>query len=209
VINYDLPHTPEDYVHRIGRTGRAGAFGQAISLMTDDDERNLKDIEALVGKKFSREHLQLSAASLRSRGTGSSSDSNGFSSSRYSDRSGSPDREERPERSDRSDRSSRGGRAGASGSSSSGAYSASVRRPPAQPSDPIFSQPYVEREPAQAATATANPGGSVGSAGGAAVQANAPHSASPARAALSRSSAITRRGEEVPALLGGLRKAKA
>ncbi|MFM1827652.1 MAG: putative ATP-dependent helicase, partial [Pseudomonadota bacterium] len=41
VINYDLPHTPEDYVHRIGRTGRAGAFGQAISLMTDDDERNL------------------------------------------------------------------------------------------------------------------------------------------------------------------------
>lgn len=221
VINYDLPHTPEDYVHRIGRTGRAGAFGQAISLMTDDDERNLKDIEALVGKKFSREHLHLSVASLRSRGAGNSGDSSGFSSSRHSDRSDRSessdrlDRSERSDRSDRADRSSRGGRAGASGSSSS-AYAAAVRRPPAQPSDPIFSQPYVEREPAQAATATgnANGSGSADAGGGSTGQVNAPNSAPPtsvssARAALSRSSAITRRGEEVPALLGGLRKAKA
>jgi superfamily II DNA/RNA helicase len=59
VINYDVPHAPEDYVHRIGRTGRAGASGQAISLMTSLDERLVSDVEALVGKKFVRETLQL------------------------------------------------------------------------------------------------------------------------------------------------------
>ncbi len=50
VINFDLPHNAEDYVHRIGRTGRAGASGEAISLMTEDEARYLKDIEKLIGK---------------------------------------------------------------------------------------------------------------------------------------------------------------
>ena len=50
VINFDLPHNAEDYVHRIGRTGRAGATGEAISLMTEDEARYLKDIEKLIGK---------------------------------------------------------------------------------------------------------------------------------------------------------------
>jgi ATP-dependent RNA helicase RhlE len=50
VINFDLPHNPEDYVHRIGRTGRAGALGEAISLMTEDEARYLKDIEKLIGR---------------------------------------------------------------------------------------------------------------------------------------------------------------
>jgi ATP-dependent RNA helicase RhlE len=50
VVNFDLPHNPEDYVHRIGRTGRAGASGEAISLMTEDEARYLKDIEKLIGR---------------------------------------------------------------------------------------------------------------------------------------------------------------
>jgi ATP-dependent RNA helicase RhlE len=50
VVNFDLPHNAEDYVHRIGRTGRAGASGEAISLMTEDEARYLKDIEKLIGK---------------------------------------------------------------------------------------------------------------------------------------------------------------
>ena len=54
VINYDLPHNPEDYVHRIGRTGRAGASGEAISLMTEDEARYLKDIERLIGKSINQ-----------------------------------------------------------------------------------------------------------------------------------------------------------
>ncbi len=50
VINYDLPYNAEDYVHRIGRTGRAGALGDAISLVTDKDARLLADIEKLIKK---------------------------------------------------------------------------------------------------------------------------------------------------------------
>ncbi len=49
VVNYDLPHNAEDYVHRIGRTGRAGASGEAISLVSEAETRYLKDIEKLIG----------------------------------------------------------------------------------------------------------------------------------------------------------------
>ncbi len=48
VINYDLPHVPEDYVHRIGRTGRAGASGQAISFVSSDEKKQLRGIEKLI-----------------------------------------------------------------------------------------------------------------------------------------------------------------
>ena len=48
VINYELPHTPEDYVHRIGRTGRAGRQGRAISLVDSDETGFLVDIEKLI-----------------------------------------------------------------------------------------------------------------------------------------------------------------
>ena len=49
VVNYDLPHNAEDYVHRIGRTGRAGAQGEAISLVSESETRYLRDIEKLIG----------------------------------------------------------------------------------------------------------------------------------------------------------------
>jgi ATP-dependent RNA helicase RhlE len=52
VINFDLPYNAEDYVHRIGRTGRAGASGDAISLYSDKDERLLVDIEKMIKHKF-------------------------------------------------------------------------------------------------------------------------------------------------------------
>src|SRR5437899_696824 len=52
VINFDLPYNAEDYVHRIGRTGRAGASGDAISLFSDKDERLLVDIEKMIKYKF-------------------------------------------------------------------------------------------------------------------------------------------------------------
>jgi superfamily II DNA/RNA helicase len=57
VINYDLPHSPEDYVHRIGRTGRAGASGDAISLMSKEEERYLLDIEKLTKTPIVRAEL--------------------------------------------------------------------------------------------------------------------------------------------------------
>ena len=50
VINYDLPHVPEDYVHRIGRTARAGAEGQAISFVTPEDRGQWRAISNFLGK---------------------------------------------------------------------------------------------------------------------------------------------------------------
>jgi ATP-dependent RNA helicase RhlE len=55
VINYELPHTPEDYVHRIGRTGRAGMPGEAISLMCKDEEKMLVEIEKLLKRSIPRQ----------------------------------------------------------------------------------------------------------------------------------------------------------
>ena len=54
VINFDLPHVPEDYVHRIGRTGRAGATGLAISLVSSDERKQLRDIERLIKQTIPR-----------------------------------------------------------------------------------------------------------------------------------------------------------
>jgi ATP-dependent RNA helicase RhlE len=55
VVNYELPNVPEDYVHRIGRTGRAGASGEAISLVCVDEEIFLRDIERLTKRSIPRE----------------------------------------------------------------------------------------------------------------------------------------------------------
>ncbi|WP_348240223.1 helicase-related protein, partial [Salmonella enterica] len=65
-INYDLPYNAEDYVHRIGRTGRAGPSGEAISLFTDDEERFLLEIEKLIKRQIPRGRLDLPASVLAS-----------------------------------------------------------------------------------------------------------------------------------------------
>ena len=57
VINFELPNIPEDYVHRIGRTGRAGASGEAISLFSPDETVFLRDIEKLIGLKLPKEQI--------------------------------------------------------------------------------------------------------------------------------------------------------
>jgi ATP-dependent RNA helicase RhlE len=54
VINFDIPHSPEDYVHRIGRTGRAGLTGEAISLAAPEDSEALAAIEKLINKTLAR-----------------------------------------------------------------------------------------------------------------------------------------------------------
>ena len=55
VVNYELPHVPHDYVHRIGRTARAGNAGHAISLVCVDEHKLLQDIEQLLGTKIEEE----------------------------------------------------------------------------------------------------------------------------------------------------------
>ncbi len=54
VVNYELPNVPEDYVHRIGRTGRAGATGVAVALVSPDENGLLKDVERLLRKPIPR-----------------------------------------------------------------------------------------------------------------------------------------------------------
>jgi ATP-dependent RNA helicase RhlE len=58
VVNFDLPHVPEDYVHRIGRTGRAGATGEALTLVAAEDRQLLAAIERLIGKKIEVRHVE-------------------------------------------------------------------------------------------------------------------------------------------------------
>jgi len=57
VVNYDLPHVAEDYVHRIGRTGRAGVTGEAISLVAPEEQSLLNAIERLLGRRVDRATL--------------------------------------------------------------------------------------------------------------------------------------------------------
>ncbi len=58
VVNFDLPNVPEDYVHRIGRTGRAGATGEAVSLVSADEFKLLSDIEQLIQQVLTREYIE-------------------------------------------------------------------------------------------------------------------------------------------------------
>jgi superfamily II DNA/RNA helicase len=65
VFNFDVPFNAEDYVHRIGRTGRAGASGLAVTLVSRDDARLVSDIEKLIKKKLEIEPLELDDEPLR------------------------------------------------------------------------------------------------------------------------------------------------
>jgi ATP-dependent RNA helicase RhlE len=58
VMNYDIPHVTGDYIHRIGRTGRAGAQGLAITLLSPTEMVALKDVERLMGKAIPKERLE-------------------------------------------------------------------------------------------------------------------------------------------------------
>ena len=58
VMNYDIPHVTGDFVHRIGRTGRAGKKGLAITLLSPKEEIALRDVEQLMGKKIKREEIE-------------------------------------------------------------------------------------------------------------------------------------------------------
>jgi ATP-dependent RNA helicase RhlE len=65
VINYELPNIPEDYVHRIGRTGRAGMVGTAISLVSGDEREFLADIEKLIQKRIAHGQAKGHSAFIR------------------------------------------------------------------------------------------------------------------------------------------------
>lgn len=128
VINYDLPHSPEDYVHRIGRTGRAGASGMALSLMIERDQKGLAEIEKLTRQKLKVEALPNAviapAAPAR------------------------PGNSHRPDRAGHSAGRAAAGRGGDRHSRRPGARNSS-------PEDPLFNSPYVPAEPVAVAAADA------------------------------------------------------
>jgi ATP-dependent RNA helicase RhlE len=71
VVNYDLPNIPETYVHRIGRTGRAGAGGTAVSFCDGEEKSYLHDIQRLIGKSIPvLEHPFMDPGELKVRGNG-------------------------------------------------------------------------------------------------------------------------------------------
>ena len=201
VINFDLPHSPEDYVHRIGRTGRAGALGVAYSLAAPGDERYLADIEKLTKKRLEREVL---------------TDFNPGAVSVRGERGDRPPRSEeggRPSRSEGGD-SRRGGDRLPRGESGSGEGARERRPRPTrkEPSelrfdaeferlrarvsqqpvrDSLFNQPYVEKVSADTDAAQTSPAATAkGGAAGAAVG----------------SRSIVRSKAPVAALLGGVKR---
>ena len=204
VINYDLPHSPEDYVHRIGRTGRAGASGMALSLMVDHDQKALAEIEKLTKRKLDVQELQL-PDSARGRGERRSRDDRrghregGEGTARSEDSRGIG----APSRSGRDRGSRREGNLRGHAPSTERA----VRYPAPQPvvDDPLFHAPYVPSEPA---AADAPERGRVSAPGGAntdtpaVIQGGAPAAASGRRGS-APSSAIRRPANKLAVLLGG------
>lgn len=145
VINYDLPYNAEDYVHRIGRTGRAGASGDAISLFSDKDARLLVDIEKLIKHTLVPTELV------------------GFAPVAMQTRERTPAR--RPqERNDRMSGNTDTARSGAQSTTNNAARSAArssyASAPRKEKLDPFFTQPYepavqvaTENKPAEKSTA--------------------------------------------------------
>jgi len=115
VFNYDIPFNAEDYVHRIGRTGRAGASGLAVSLVTGSDARLMGDIEKLIKKKPEVETFELERRQRSDRGERGERGERESYRREARDFGGREDREERPVR------------------------AAPPRRPS---SDPFFDKPY-------------------------------------------------------------------
>jgi len=136
VINFDIPHSPEDYVHRIGRTGRAGMTGEAISLASPEDSEALGAIEKLIKKKLDRVLVAGFAPSAGTAATMMGGESRGESRGER----GRPPRDARErrdfhERRDRHERSDRPSRPAP-------ATAPRAAAPAPKPSDPIFSKPY-------------------------------------------------------------------
>jgi ATP-dependent RNA helicase RhlE len=131
VFNFDIPFNAEDYVHRIGRTGRAGASGLAVSFVSGKDTRLMADIEKLIGKKLELEAVELEADK---RPAGRFND--GQRAWREGDDEGR--REIRQARDSREGRAPREDRRPA--------------RPARPPADPLFDAPY---EPSVSADASA------------------------------------------------------
>ncbi len=135
VINFDLPFSAEDYVHRIGRTGRAGATGDALSLCSPNERKQLADIEKLIKRPLEVQTLALDKPA-RQRHDDRGSERGG---ERGGDRSGDRSSERGGERGGRRERDEH---RGASGHRSAGAERGGRPRRHEAPVDDFFLKPY-------------------------------------------------------------------
>ncbi len=159
VFNFDVPFNAEDYVHRIGRTGRAGASGLAVSFVASSDQRLVADIEKLIKTKIELEPMEFDEDRPRISEQGRINDGRRM----YRDAEGNADASQnggareamdaRPprERSERTERPERRER-----------REYTPHRQPAVSRDPFFDQPYestaaADAQPAWEAAAKANP----------------------------------------------------
>jgi ATP-dependent RNA helicase RhlE len=148
VINFDIPRSPEDYVHRIGRTGRAGLTGEAISLMAPEDHESLAAIERLIKKTIERVLVPGFQPNVGTVATLIGSDV-----AKPARRGGEAPHRGRERERDRGGRD-RGRDNGRDNGRERGEAHPPRREPPARPAaDPIFSKPYEpsSAQPAQAA----------------------------------------------------------
>ncbi|RZJ07728.1 MAG: DEAD/DEAH box helicase [Rubrivivax sp.] len=116
VFNFDVPFNAEDYVHRIGRTGRAGASGLAVTLVTKSDARLIADIEKLIKRKIELDAFELENERPRFEAR---------------PREAAPERQERSERNERYERPDRPART-----------TSQAMRTPVPSADPFFDKPY-------------------------------------------------------------------
>ncbi len=118
VFNFDVPNHPEDYVHRIGRTGRAGRKGTALTICVPSDEKQLAAVETLVSKEVPRvESPYTPSARKQDEAEEAEAPKRSARSERKprgqrEERPEKPERSERPERQDRPERAERGSRRG-------------------------------------------------------------------------------------------------
>ena len=105
VFNFDTPWHPDDYVHRIGRTGRAGATGRAFTFVAPEDAEAIENVEKLTGGKIPEFAVDLGKAEEPRRERRPREDR-----PERPERADRPERSDRPERAERTERSERGGR---------------------------------------------------------------------------------------------------
>jgi ATP-dependent RNA helicase RhlE len=143
VFNYDIPFNAEDYVHRIGRTGRAGASGLSFSFVDGDDKRLIIDIEKLIKKKVEFSPIELENESPR-RGDRFNSGRRAWGEDDVGEQGERPPERRDERRDDRRD-------------NRPPQRSQYPSRPARAPVDPFFNKPYEEPSAAQAAAWESTP----------------------------------------------------
>jgi len=193
VINFDVPFAPEDYVHRIGRTGRAGALGVAITIASGADDKAVSAIEKLIKSTIVPVSVELAPTQRRSPREGAEGSAEAGRGRARGAREGARDGGREGSREGSRDGARDGAREGRAGVRED-RHGTARPRAAAAPVDDFFFKPY---EPSVPATAAVAPGADAGATGAA---------ASAVTAAARPREGIERKPARRGALLGGIKR---